>query len=72
MRARGSKFGVKTRPRDRQKLKNVFGKIKIFLAQYPIFLAQNLIFFNGFLISEKSEKIFFNGFLISSMAFSFL
>jgi hypothetical protein len=28
-----------------------------------------LIFFNGFPISEKSEKIFFNGFLISSMAF---
>jgi hypothetical protein len=31
-----------------------------------------LIFFNGFLISEKSDKIFFNGFPISSTAFHFL
>ena len=37
-----------------------------------IFLAQSSIFFNGFLISEKSEKIFFNGFPISSTAFQFL
>ena len=37
-----------------------------------IFLAQNLIFFNGFLISKKFEKIFFNGFPISSTAFRFL
>jgi hypothetical protein len=37
-----------------------------------IFLAQNLIFFNGFLISEKSKKIFFNGFPSSSTAFRFL
>ncbi len=35
------------------------------------FPAQNLIFFNGFPISEKSEKIFFNDFPISSMAFRF-
>jgi hypothetical protein len=31
-----------------------------------------LIFFNGFPVSEKSEKIFFNGFPISSTAFCFL
>jgi hypothetical protein len=72
MRARGSKFGVKTRPQNCHKLENVFGKIEIFLAQNPIFLAQKLIFFNGFPIYEKSEKIFFNGFPISSMAFRFL
>jgi hypothetical protein len=69
MRARGSKFGVKTRPQNCQKLENVFGEIEIFLAQHPIFLAQNLIFFNGFLISKKSKKIFFNGFPISSTHF---
>jgi hypothetical protein len=72
MRARGSKFGVKMRPQNRQKLENVFGKIEIFSAQNPIFLAQNLIFFNGFPIFEKSEKIFFSGFPISSTAFCFL
>jgi hypothetical protein len=72
MRAHGSKLGVKMRPQNCQKLENVFGKIVIFLAQNPIFLAQNSIFFNGFLISEKSEKIFFNGFPISSTAFRFL
>jgi hypothetical protein len=69
MRARGSKFGVKTRPQNCQKLENVFGKIEIFLAQQPIFLAQNSNFFNGFPIPEKSEKIFFNGFPISLMHF---
>ncbi len=42
------------------------------LLQDPIFLAQSLIFFNRFLISEKSKKIFFNGFPISSTAFWFL
>ncbi len=42
------------------------------LSQDPIFLAQSLIFFNGFLISEKSKKIFFNGFPISSTTFQFL
>ena len=72
MRAHGSKFGVKTRPQNRQKLEKVVGKIKIFLAQNPIFFAQNLIFFNSFPISKKSEKIFFNGFPISSTAFQFL
>jgi hypothetical protein len=72
MRARGSKFGVKKRPQNPQKLENVFGKIKIFLAQNPIFLAQNSIFFNGFPISKKSKKIFFNGFPLSSTAFCFL
>jgi hypothetical protein len=71
MRAHGSKLGVKTRPQNCQKLENIFGKIEIFLAQNPIFLAQNSIFFNGFPISEKSEKIFFNGFLSSSTAFQF-
>ncbi len=72
MRAHGSRFGVKTRPQNRQKLKKVIGKIEIFLAQNPIFFAQNLIFFNGFPISEKSEKMFLNGFPISSTAFRFL
>jgi hypothetical protein len=62
----------KTRPQNRQKLENIFGKIDIFLAQNPIFHAQNSIFFNGFLISEKSEKIFFNNFPISLTAFRFL
>jgi hypothetical protein len=61
----------KTRPQNCQKLENVFEKIKIFLAQNPIFLAQNLIFFNSFPISKKSKKIFFNGFPISSTAFHF-
>jgi hypothetical protein len=69
MRAHGSKFGVKTRPQNFQILEKVVGKIKIFLAQNPIFFAQNLIFFNGFPISKKSEKIFLNGFPISSTAF---
>jgi hypothetical protein len=72
MSARGSKFGVKMRPPNCQKLENVFGKIEIFLAHHPIFLAQSLIFFNGFPNSEKSKKIFFNGFPISSAAFCFL
>jgi hypothetical protein len=71
MHAHGSKFGVKTRPQNCQKLENVFGKIEISLAQNPIFLAQNSIFFNGFPISEKSKKIFFNGFPISSTHFYF-
>ncbi len=71
MRPHGSKFGVKTRPQNCQKLENVFGKIEIFLAQNSIFLAQNSIFFNGFPISKKSEKIFFNGFPISSTHFYF-
>jgi hypothetical protein len=69
MRTHGSKFDVKTRPQNRQKLEKVVGKIDIFLAQNPIFFAQNLIFFNSFPIFKKSEKIFFNGFPISSMAF---
>jgi hypothetical protein len=69
MRAHGSKFGVKTRLQNRQKLENVVGKIEIFLAQNPIFFAQKLIFFKGFPISEKSEKIFLNGFPTSSTAF---
>jgi hypothetical protein len=67
MRARGRKFGVKTRPQ--------------------IFLAQNLIFFNGstaFRFPRNPRKSsstafrflqrlsnFFNGFPISSMAFDF-
>ena len=67
MRARGRKFGVKTRPQ--------------------IFLAQNLIFFNGstaFRFPRNPRKssstafrflqqlsTFFNGFLLSSTAFRF-
>jgi hypothetical protein len=69
MHAHGSKFGVKTRPQNRQKLEKVVKKIKIFFAQNPISFAQNLIFFNGFPISEKSKKIFVNGFPISSTHF---
>jgi hypothetical protein len=69
MHAHGSKFGVKTRLKNCQKLENVVGKIKIFLAQNPIFFAQILIFFNGFPISEKSKKIFLSGFPSSSTAF---
>jgi hypothetical protein len=72
MRAHGSKFGVKMRPQNCQKLENVVGKIVIFLAQNPIFFAQNLIFFNGLPISKKSKKNFLNGFPISSTAFRFL
>jgi hypothetical protein len=72
MRAHGSKFGVKTRPQNCQKLENVIGKIEIFLAQNPNFFGQNLIFFDGFPISKKSEKTFLNGFPISSTAFRFL
>jgi hypothetical protein len=72
MRTHGSKFGVKTRLQNCHKLEKVVGKIVIFLAQNPIFFAQNLIFFNGFPISKKSEKIFLNGFPISSTAFRFL
>jgi hypothetical protein len=69
MRTHGSKFGVKTRLQNCQKLENVVGKIEIFLAQNPIIFAQNLIFFNGFPISEKSKKTFLNSFPISSTAF---
>jgi hypothetical protein len=69
MRTHGSKFGVKTRPQNSQKLEKVVGKIEIFLAHNPIFFVQNLIFFDGFPISEESEKIFFNGFPNSSTAF---
>jgi hypothetical protein len=71
MRARGGKFGVKTRPQNRQKLENILGKSRFSFSKTPIFLAQNSIFFNGFPISEKSEKIFFNGFPISSTHFYF-
>jgi hypothetical protein len=66
------------RPQNRQKLKNVFGKIEIFLAQNPIFLAQNLIFFNGFLdFQEIRENLLqrlsdlFNGFSLSLTHFYF-
>jgi hypothetical protein len=72
MRADGSKFGVKTRPQNRQKLKNILGKLGFSFSLTPIFLTQNSIFFNGSPISEKSEKIFLNGFPISSTAFRFL
>jgi hypothetical protein len=72
MRAHGRKFGVKTRPQNCQKLEKVVGKIEIFLAQNPIIYVQNLIFFDGFSISEESAKIFFNGFPNSSTAFGSL
>ena len=47
MRARDGKFGVKTRPQNRQKLENILGKLRFSFSKTPIFLAQNLIFFNG-------------------------
>jgi hypothetical protein len=72
MRTHDSKFGVKTRPQNCQKLENILGKLGFSFSYTPIFLAQNLIFFNGFPISEKSEKIFFNGFPISLTALRFL
>jgi hypothetical protein len=69
MRAHGSKFGVKMRPQNCQKLENILGKLGFSFSYTPIFLTQNSIFFNGFPISKKSEKIFLNGFPISSTAF---
>ncbi len=70
MHAHGSKFGVKTRPQNRQKLEKVVGKIEIFLAQKSDFLCSKFDFLqrlsdfqeirenlNGFPLSEKSRKI---------------
>jgi hypothetical protein len=62
----------KTRPQNHQILENILGKLGFSFSTTPIFLTQNLIFFNGFPISEKSKKIFFNGFPLSSAAFCFL
>jgi hypothetical protein len=60
----GSKSCSKMSPPKCQKLENLLGNIKIFLARNPIFLTQNPIFLNGF-------PTFVNGFLLSSMAFCF-
>jgi hypothetical protein len=61
---RGSKSCSKTSPQNCQKLENLLGNNKIFLARNPIFLARNPIFLISF-------PIFVNGFLLSSMAFCF-
>ena len=59
-------------PKIARNSRKSLGKSRFSQPKNPIFFAQNLIFFNGFPISEKSKKIFFNGFLISSTAFRFL
>ena len=79
MRAHGSKFGVKTRPQNHQKLEKVVGKIKIFLAQKSDFLCSKLDFLQRLSdFQEIQENLlhrlsdFFNGFPLSSTAFRFL
>ena len=76
MRAHGSKFGVKTRPQNCQKLEKVVGKIKIFLAQKSDFLCSKFDFLQRLsnfreirenLLEQFSD--FFNGFLLSLMHF---
>jgi hypothetical protein len=76
MHARGSKFGFKTRPKNCQKLENVFGKIEIFLAQNPIFPCSKFDFLQRLSdFQEIQENLlqrlsdFFNGFLLSSTHF---
>ncbi len=78
MRAHGSKFGVKTRPQNRQKLEKVVGKIKIFLAQNSDFLRSKFDFLQRLSdFQEIRENLlqrlsnFFNAFLISVTAFKF-
>jgi len=56
-------------PKIARNSRKSLGKSRFSYPKNPIFFAQNLIFFNGFPISEKSEKIFFNGFPISVTAF---
>jgi hypothetical protein len=76
MRAHGSKFGVKTRPQNRQKLEKVVGKIKIFLAQKSNFLRSKFDFLQRLTnFREIRENLlqglsdFFNGFPLSSTHF---
>jgi hypothetical protein len=78
MRTHGSKFGVKTRPQNCQKLEKVVGKIEIFLAQKSNFLCSKFDFLQRLsnfreirenLLQRLSD--FFNAFLISVTAFKF-
>ncbi len=78
MRAHGSKFGVKTRPQNRQKLEKAIGKIKIFLAQKSNFLHSKFDFLQWLSdFREIRENLlqrlsnFFDAFLISVTAFKF-
>jgi hypothetical protein len=79
MRAHGSKFGVETRPQNRQKLEKVVGKIEIFLAQKSNFLRSKFDFLQRLsdfreirenLLQRLSD--FCNGFLLSLTHFLFL
>ncbi len=76
MRAHGSKFGVKMRPQNRQKLEKAVGKIEIFLAQKSDFLRSKFDFLQWLsdfreirenLLQRLSD--FFNGFPLSSTHF---
>jgi hypothetical protein len=79
MRAQGSKFGVKMRPQNRQKLEKVVGKIEIFLAQKSDFLRSKFDFLQRLSnFREIRENLlqrlsnFFNGFPLSLTHFLFL
>ncbi len=79
MRAHGSKFGVKTRPPNHQKLEKVVGKIKIFLAQKSDYLCSKFDFLQRLSdFQEIRENLlqrlsnFFNDFLLSLTHFLFL
>ncbi len=63
--AHGSKFGVKTRLQNCQKLENVFGKIKIFLAQHPFSSLKIQFSLMAFRFLRNPRKS-------SSLAFQFL
>jgi hypothetical protein len=76
MYAHGSKFGVKMRPQNCQKLEKVVGKIKIFLAQKSDFLRSKFDFLQRLSdFREIQENLlqrfsdFFNGFPLSSTHF---
>ncbi len=77
--AHGSKFGVKTRPQNCQKLENILGKIGIFLLLNSNFPRSKFDFLQRLSdFWEIRENLlqwlsdFFNGFPISSTAFQFL
>ena len=79
MRTHGSKFGVKTRPQNCQKLENILGKLGFFLllnSNFPHtkfnFLQQlsNFQEIQENLLQRLSD--FFNGFLLSLTHFYFL
>ncbi len=79
MRTHGSKFGVKMRPRNCQKLEKVVGKIEIFLAPKSDFLRSKFDFLQRLSdFREIRENLlrrlsdFFNGFPLSSTHFLFL